>query len=189
MPGPVVIVSGIPGSGKSTLGRPLATALGLSYLDKDEILERLFESRGIGDAAWRQQLSRSSDRELIESVRASDGVVVSSHWRAPGASTDSGTPAEWIADLGRPVVEVFCFCDAQTAASRFRSRKRHPGHLDALRSDPQLLEQLESLAKAGPLRVGELIEVDTRTLPSIESTVEAIRAKLGSLERSISQRR
>ena len=96
----------------------------MPYLDKDEILERLFEIRGVGDIAWRQELSRASDKELIRSVQASDGVVVSSLWRSPGTSGASGTAVEWLAELNRPVVEIFCFCDAETAASRSAARWR-----------------------------------------------------------------
>ncbi len=174
--GPVIIISGMPGSGKSTLGRSLGAALDVRFLDKDEILERLFEIRGVGDRAWRQELSRASDDELIRSVQASDGVVVSSHWRSPGASAASGTAVEWLAELNRPVVEIFCFCDPETAASRFKSRTRHPGHLDASRSSEQLLDQLRRLAEAGPLRVGKLIVVDTRTAPDVEDVAKRIRA-------------
>jgi len=168
----------MPASGKSTLGRALGAALDVPYLDKDEILERLFESRGVGDMAWRQELSRASDKELMGLVQASDGVVVSSLWRSPGTSAASGTPVEWLAQLNRPVVEVFCSCDAETAASRFKSRMRHPGHLDASRSVEHLLDQFHRLAEAGPLRVGELIVVDTRTEPNIEDIAKRIRAKV-----------
>lgn len=45
-----IIVSGIPASGKSTIGRAVAAALELAMLDKDEILETLFSSRGVGNA-------------------------------------------------------------------------------------------------------------------------------------------
>ena len=52
---PFVVVSGLPASGKSTLSRRLATALSLPMLDKDDILEGLFESLApetrIGDSA------------------------------------------------------------------------------------------------------------------------------------------
>ena len=59
-----VVVSGLPGSGKSTLARRLAAPLELAVIDKDDILEQLFESKGTGDAAWRRALSRESDAIL-----------------------------------------------------------------------------------------------------------------------------
>jgi predicted kinase len=59
-----VVVSGLPGSGKTTVGRHLAAALDLPLLDKDAILEGLFERKGIGDTAWRRALSRESDSIL-----------------------------------------------------------------------------------------------------------------------------
>ena len=76
-----ILVSGLPGSGKSTLAQQLASALGLPLFDKDTILERLFESRGIGDGAWLRKLSRDSDRILDTEATASLGAVLVSHWR------------------------------------------------------------------------------------------------------------
>jgi gluconate kinase len=49
---PFVVISGLPGSGKTTLGRGLASALQLPFIDKDDILNRLFELKGVGNAAW-----------------------------------------------------------------------------------------------------------------------------------------
>ena len=62
MKAPFIVLSGLPASGKSTLGRAVAKALRLPMLDKDELLEALFESRGIGDADWRRRLSRIGSR-------------------------------------------------------------------------------------------------------------------------------
>ena len=58
---PFVVISGLPGSGKTTLARRLAPALNLPLIDKDDILDRLFEAKGSGDAVWRRRLSRESD--------------------------------------------------------------------------------------------------------------------------------
>ncbi|MFJ4183440.1 AAA family ATPase, partial [Streptomyces sp. NPDC089733] len=56
-----VVISGLPGSGKSTLARSLAERLSLPLIDKDVILESLYDSLGVGDHAWRSRLSRASD--------------------------------------------------------------------------------------------------------------------------------
>lgn len=48
-----IVISGIPASGKTTLASQLAPVLNLPLLDKDDILESLFDSLGIGDAEWR----------------------------------------------------------------------------------------------------------------------------------------
>ena len=79
-----VVVSGLPGSGKTTLGRRLAPALGLPLIDKDDILERLFDTKGVGDTAWRRALSRESDAILQRDATAADGAVLVSFWRQPG---------------------------------------------------------------------------------------------------------
>jgi len=79
-----VVVSGLPGSGKSTLARPISQALGLPLLDKDAILERLFESKGQGDIEWRRSLSRESDLILQREAAALRGAVLVSHWHLPG---------------------------------------------------------------------------------------------------------
>jgi hypothetical protein len=42
-----IVVTGLPASGKSTVGVTVARALGLSLFDKDEILEALFEALGV----------------------------------------------------------------------------------------------------------------------------------------------
>jgi glucokinase len=131
-------------------------------IDKDDILERLFETRGIGDQAWRRSLSRESDSALREAAAASvDGALLVSFWRQAGMPADSGTPTEWIARLDGTVVNVHCVCPPEIAASRFTSRKRHHGHLDSVARHEDVLRQLRSLAALPPIDVGKRIEVDT----------------------------
>jgi AAA domain-containing protein len=75
-----VVASALPGSGKTTLARQLAPALYLPLIDKDEILDRLFDSKGVGDAKWRQALSRQSDVILQGKAASLDGVVLAASW-------------------------------------------------------------------------------------------------------------
>src|SRR4029079_5534788 len=127
---PFVVISGLPGSGKTTLARRLAPALNLPLIDKDDILDRLFESKGIGNAAWRRTLSRESEVILQHEAARSDGAVLVSFWRVPGMPPDSGTPADWLDAPPHHVFNVHCACEVDVAAGRFLQRRRHPGHLD-----------------------------------------------------------
>jgi shikimate kinase len=111
-----IIISGIPASGKSTVGRALATAMQLVMLDKDDFLEALFKSEGTGDVAWRRQLSRAADDILREKVLSAEGAVITSWWRHPASRLDSGTPVEWLSALAGVAIEVHCVCSPEVAA-------------------------------------------------------------------------
>ncbi len=156
-----VVVSGLPGSGKTTIARALAPCLDLSLIDKDEILEGLFESRGTGDGAWRRRLSRESDDILQSTVASSHGAIVTSFWHAPGMPEDSGTPTAWLAALSAAIVNVHCACDPDVAADRFLRRTRHAGHLDGTRMPADVRASIHALAAHGPLAIGEVVVVDT----------------------------
>lgn len=155
-----VIVSGLPASGKSTLARSLAQELVLPLLDKDDFLEALFPTTGVHEEALRRQLSRQADAELQHAAMRLQGAVVTSWWRHPRSTSDSGTPVEWLSAL-RTVVEVYCRCSPVVAASRFLARSRHPGHLDALRRPAELLETFKRQESLGRLGLQRCIVVDT----------------------------
>jgi glucokinase len=174
-----VVVSGLPGSGKTTLGRRLARALGLPIIDKDEILDRLFETKGVGDSVWRRALSRESDAILQRDAGSSNGAVLVSFWRQPGMPEDSGTPTDWLAALSVHVINIHCVCRPEEAAARFALRARHPGHLDRGGSDAELLASLRDLAALDAIDVGYRIDVDTSREPELDAIVSAVLAKFG----------
>ena len=169
-----LIVTGIPASGKSTLARALSEALGLKMWDKDEILEELFNEKGVGDTRWRTLLSRTADEILQERARQSESSVIVSWWRHPASTLASGTPIEWLSELRGNLVEVNCICDPAIAVERFKSRTRHSGHLDQLKADADLLPAFQQQAALGPLGIGQLVTVNTEGDVKLEDVVSGI---------------
>jgi hypothetical protein len=160
---PYVVISGLPGSGKSTLARGLAPLLNLPVIDKDDSLKRLFETRGIGDAAWRRALSRESDQLFQKQAFQTQGAILVSFWHLPGMAPDSGTPTEWLGRLSTHMVNLACVCAPEIAADRCFRRTRHPGHLDGAVSRERLLASIQSVSRLDRLEIGRRIDVDTST--------------------------
>jgi hypothetical protein len=178
LPRPFVVVSGLPASGKTTLAGRLADALGLPLLDKDDILEALFDALGAGDMAWRQRLSRASDEVLRVAAGRSAGAVLTSFWRHPQVEGEAGTPTHWVAALSSRIVEVYCACPVELALARFQARIRHPGHNDAIRPAGDLRRKFNDAGARGPLSVGPLIRVDTTAPCDVEAVIAAVRTAL-----------
>ena len=175
-----VILSGLPASGKSRLGAALAPLLGLALLDKDDFLEALYEREGVGDASWRERLSRESDDKFRAAAIDSGGAVLASYWRHPGRADGGGTPSDWLRTLPGTLVEVHCHCPAEITLERFRRRTRHPGHLDAMRTKADLIAKFEDYAARGPLGLGMVIPVKTTDFPDAEILATRIRRVLGA---------
>jgi gluconate kinase len=169
MTGKYVVVSGLPASGKTTLARQLAYELRLPLIDKDDILETLFESLGVGDAEWRSRLSRASDAVMVALAKRAPAAILVSFWR-------HGTAGQILAGLNGDVLEVHCRCDPEVAFARFVGRQRHPGHLDG---DGAQGTVANFAAYPGPLRLGgPVITIDTDGPVDVAQAVRAIRAAL-----------
>lgn len=169
-----LILTGIPASGKSTIARALSETLELEMWDKDEILEDLFNKKGIGDVHWRTILSRAADEVLREQACQSDGSVIVSWWRHPASTLASGTPTEWLLELRGTLIEINCSCDPAIAVDRFKSRIRHSGHLDQFKTHGDLLAIFQQQAALGPLGIGRLVRVNTERNVKLEDVISEI---------------
>jgi predicted kinase len=84
----VVVVSGAPGAGKSTLAVPLAHALGFPLLSKDVIKESLFDSVGQVDAdalASSRRLGGATMELLWRLAAECPSVVIEADFRSHSA--------------------------------------------------------------------------------------------------------
>jgi predicted kinase len=147
-----VVVTGPPGSGKSTVAQELARALGLPLLAKDAIKETLFESLSVVDVEASRRLGGAAIEVAFAVAAASPiGAVLEGNFHRTPAR-----PA--MAALRGCVVEVFCRCTRATARARYRARAstRAPGHFDAARTDDDIWHAEVSEPVAGGWPVVEL---------------------------------
>lgn len=169
-----IFVTGLPASGKTSVGRKLSIAFDWPLLDKDEFLERLYDQYPVENLEDRNRLSRLSDEQFIGAAKQEQSVVLVSHWAPKGETGGSGTPTDWLSEVFDPLIEVHCVCSVTTATERFLNRKRHPGHMDAVRSTSEIRRKMEKWALGLPLGFDAMVEIDTEADVSTETLVAAI---------------
>jgi len=171
----VVIVSGPPAAGKSTIAGPLAAELGFALIAKDRIKEALHDALGQvagadTDLAWSQRLGAAAMELLWELALDAPAVVLEANFY-PG---DARVAARLRA-LGTVPVEVYCQCPIDQCMRRYAERApfRHPVHVDG--PERNVTETVARSAR--PIGRGPVITVDT-TRPV---DIEVVAAEVGRL--------
>lgn len=138
MPKPLlVIISGPPCSGKTTLGTWLAGQLRLPLFHRDGFKELLFDSLGWSDLAWSKRLGGASYALLYHTtealLRAGASLIIESNF---DPHVDGPRMRELAARHPFALVQIRCMASGPVLFERFRQRalssERHPGHLDHL---------------------------------------------------------
>ena len=172
----LVLVTGPPAAGKTTLARPLAGALGLPLIGKDLIKEALFDALGTGDRAWSRRLGVASYEVLYAVAGALTAGVLDANFGPEAVPR--------LRALDAHLIEVCCRCPAAEVERRFTARAphRHPGHVDH-----QLAPELEAVLTSGtgPLGLGgPVLEVDTTQPVDVGQVAAWVRAHRAAVQPS-----
>lgn len=155
----LVLVNGIPGSGKSSLARALSARTGLPHLSKDDLKNYL---AGLHPAEPEPaELSQLAGQVLWDLVAALPGGAIVETWFGPtgrsavlGGAARAGFPAGSIA-------EVWCEVPADVARRRFTARLGSADRPARLDHGGREAGYWAGLVTAAPLGIGQVIRVPT----------------------------
>jgi predicted kinase len=167
----VVLVSGAPGSGKTSLAGSLAAELGFALLGKDRIKETLHDALGAPapDLAWSRRLGAAAMELLWTLAADAPAVVLEANFRPRSAHERNRI----LALSARPV-EVNCVCPPELAARRYADRTAtgHPVHVVTSLSPDQMAEYDQ------PVGIGDLVTVDTTVPVDVAALADLVRTRL-----------
>lgn len=167
---PVVLVTGVPAAGKTTLARALSAQLGIPLLSKDRVKEELFDTLGELDRA---RLSHAASNVLWSLLPDCPGGALVELWLDP--RRDTGLAAQGLARAAVSwVLEILCVCPGDIATQRYAARTRHPAHLPPDETTLQRIRDAAPLMQ--PLGIGPALRVDTTSPVDVEPLAGWVRA-------------
>jgi len=173
MPRPLlIIVSGPPCSGKTTLARCIAQEFHLPLVAKDDIKESLFDSLGWKDRAWSKKLGRATFEVLfyfVESQLAAGRSLIAEANFYADTMTERFRSMQAQYDFAP--LQILCRAKSDVLAERFRARwasgTRHPGHVDDQIGEEEMVALFKRYDKGMDIG-GAIIEIDTTDFSRID---------------------
>jgi predicted kinase len=160
----LIIVTGFPATGKTTIASHLSKNLSFPLFTKDTYKELLFDYLGVRDRTWSLELGRAAIeilfRDLEECLKAGASLIVDANFMP---ERHDARVSALIETYKPTVTQVLCRAKGEVLVERFAERaeqNRHAGHDDLVTLEELRPVFLRGLAE--PLNIDcRLIEVET----------------------------
>ncbi|MDP6452901.1 MAG: AAA family ATPase [SAR202 cluster bacterium] len=168
----LIVVSGPPAAGKTTIAIDIGTRLGIPVFSKDLIKESLHDSLGWSDLEQSRKFGLASIRLLYKML---DTQLASGHSVIAEMNfyTQYDPPRllEMATRLSSRLIQVHCYAESDILLTRYKERAntgdRHPAHVDSENVE-DLFEKLADGAWA-PLDLNApLIQIDTSDFAAVQ---------------------
>lgn len=180
----ILLVTGPPASGKTTIARQAAKKLHLPLVSKDDYKELLFDTLGISDLQWSQKLGAAAFELLFQSIHRLAQAGITMVVEAP---FDPERHREVLGKIKEKhslkIVEVYCDSERELIYQRFKERsesgKRHSGHQDQLRCEDQKEKILHG--NYGPLSIDQrVLQVNTDNTFKADQLLNRLEVLIGT---------
>ena len=164
----LIVLTGVPGAGKTTLGAALGAALEAPFLSLDTIKESMYATGAHTEDPYRLRLA--AEAEMSDQLRVLGQTVVVDIWIALDRDTDR--VAALFRAQDRDIVEVMCRVPADIAVERYSRRRRSDPHRPA--DQPTLQRIGDAVQRLQPMGTGRCIHVDTARLVDVHSVIQEL---------------
>jgi len=173
----LIILTGHSCTGKTSIAKKLSTILGIAYVSKDALKDRIFDGLGHQDKAWSHKVSATSHRIMDDFIqqelRLGRSIIVESNFKH---EIDSTRFANILSEYGADCLQILCEADGALLFKRWNDRivsgERHAGHVEEIS-----LEDLRKdfLNPYKPLELpGDLARLDTTEFSTVPTKLEEI---------------
>jgi broad-specificity NMP kinase len=179
----IIIITGLPAAGKTTLSKKLSAKLKIPLVSKDAMKELLFNNLGWSDREWSKKLGMATF-DLIYymmevQMAAEKPFIVETNFKH---EFDSKKFMKLKKKHSFHSIQIICESEGKILYDRFKRRstssKRHPGHRDEIVCGEIKSHLLKGEYK--PLQIGgEIIKVNTSNFSLVN--IDALTKKLKSI--------
>jgi predicted kinase len=168
----LIIITGLPGTGKTHLGKLISSKYHIPFFSRDTFKELIFDVLGHDDRVWSQKVGAASYdimyHVLEENLKSGQKLIAETYFHSKSVDKKF---AEFQKKYDFDVLQINCITNSDILIDRFiqraNSSERHPGHADL----DYFEETKKTLSKGGSEFIdieGEKMVLDTTDLDNID---------------------